>query len=218
MKRKVLAGHSIKEPAKNGHETSKSSTESLKTDKPKAAKKIKTNHQPKANLPHKPIRAKGKLAIKKAELQNMRGASKKEVVMAKDVEHLKAEIVSLKAENEKLKIENEDSKEKCKKLSAENEELQIFSMSKEAEIREEVVSVMQAQIRDLEEFYQERLRRPQPTPKSDAKQRRAEKFVEDLIDKVEECEEEMKRMKARHDEEVDEIMEVSCVYKKIILI
>ena len=185
-----------------------------KTDKPQVQKKVRTTHPAKTKLAGliqklSPKRAtKGTLAKKKAELRSMRGATttSKALVLSEDdnaIAEWKGEVAKLKAEKEILLKMNEQ-------LLLKNKELEMDSVVKEAEIRKEVVEEMEEVMAGIEERCEEKLRaRSMHTPQSVARQKRAEVHVESLIDKVDECEEEMKRMKDRNDEEVDEILEVS---------
>ena len=119
----------------------------------------------------------------------------------KEVEELRASLQELQEENETLREAIEISKED--------------QLHRDSELRMEVVQEMEKEIREIREHYEALLKKNKgvsnPTPLKTIKAlqtQRQEQFIKELMEKNDECEDEMVRMSERHAQEINNMRQL----------
>ena len=123
------------------------------------------------------------------------------------------EMEALKKENKRLLAEKAavDSDNTYLRLRAERLEDDLYN--KEADVRQEMASEMEKQIQAMREEYEaeeafNNRARNAATPSQSARkirQDKTEKYIDELLEKLEEQEDEMQRMRERYDEEIAQL-------------
>ena len=123
---------------------------------------------------------------------------------SKEIEFLRNETKRLKSTIIALETENSQLRTRAERLE---EDL----YHKETEIRQEMTNEMETQIKKMREEYtaEERLsKKTAPTPSQSTRKlrvERTEKYIDELLDKLEEQEDEIVRLKMRHAEEIKQL-------------
>lgn len=128
--------------------------------------------------------------------------------LSRCVNHMREKIKNLEDKNSSLESENALLQSKTQSMATE-------MFNQEVEIRQEVVAEMEAQMKEIRNDYEvakedhlkQVIARAANTSMSvrKAKRDKVEAFVDELMEKVKECEDEMEVMEDRHEEEVREL-------------